>query len=303
MKTIRKFAALYFNLSRKESNGFIILCGLVFVFIFLPVLTRTVYSSGDISPDASEQQRLDSIVALLEEPPKSESKFFNTRNFQHKKTIYSSFNPNNASEAELITAGVPRFIAVRIVKFRASGAVFRNKEDLRKLYGLTESTYQELLPHIDLPEKTENIKHNSTNAPQKTTVSSFDLNKADSTQLLSLKGIGPVLASRMVRYRKKLGGYISVEQLHEIYGLDSSVVKTLAERIYIIPGFVPVTINLNTADEMMLQSHPYIGKKAGKAILSYRSQHGRFNSTDELKNIHAIAPEWFGKMLPYLSVE
>lgn len=303
MKKIRNFAALYFNLSRKESNGFIVLCGLVLLFIFLPLLTRTVYSSDNITPGLAEQHSLDSMVAILEEPEKSSSYLHKTTKAQNRKTTYSSFDPNSTSEAEMVNAGVQAFIAKRIVKLRSKGVLFKNKEALKKIYGLTETAYQQLYPYIDLPEKIEFIKPFPSSSHPKSIVSSFDLNQADSAQLLSLKGIGPVLACRITKYRKKMGGYIAIEQLQEIYGLDSSVVLELKEKLYITAGFIPEKINLNTTDETLLQSHPYIGKKTGKAILNYRKQHGKFSTLEDMKNIHSISPENFAKMRPYLSVE
>lgn len=299
---LHNFIALYFNLSRKEANGFIILCLLIPLFIFLPWIGR-IWLSSDDPISWQDQQTLDSLVARIEAHSGDKEIADSTALKKTRKTIvYASFNPNNAMEEEMVSSGVPDFIARRIIKFRRKGGVFKTKEDFKKIYGLSEKTYQQLLPYIRLESTPIAVnpvtKINGSNT--KTFSTPFDLNKADSLTLVSLKGIGPVLASRILRYRLRLGGFISLQQLKEVYGLDSMALKEINSYGYIEENFSPNKIDVNSSDEKLLFTHPYIGKKIAGMIFNYRAQHGNFTSPEQLRNIRSIPEQALSKILPYV---
>ena len=131
----------------------------------------------------------------------------------------------------------------------------------------------------------------------------FDINQADTTKLKYLKGIGSVLAARVIRYRNKLGGFIDQKQYKEIYGLEDSVVKNLHKNSYIAKNFKPKQLNVNTCDFKTLVRHPYITYTQVKNIIAYRSQHGPFptlQALNKLANINAVALK---KIVPYLTVK
>ncbi len=306
MQKLKKFIALYFNLSRKETNGFILLCILVLVFIFLPFIFQSVFSSESMLLQ-SDQEALDSLTTLLESV-KEEPYNVNQKNDpkpNENTYSYSAFDPNHSSEEEMTRAGVPAFIAKRMVKFRSKGGVFRTKEDVKKMYGLSEAVYTKLYAFIELPDK-DTAPKQFTSSPvpyQKKQAVPFDLNTVDSIRLLALKGIGPSFASRILKYRNKLQGFISMEQLKEVYGLDSIALQELNTYAFIDKTFIPKKVTINTSDETILLTHPYIGKKFAKIIAGYRQQHGNYTSVEELKNIRSISEQQYLKMVPYLTVE
>ena len=107
--------------------------------------------------------------------------------------------------------------------------------------------------------------------------------------LKRLKGIGPVLASRIVKYRGLLGGYYSVDQLTEVYGISDSLFYTIREHVCIDTSLVR-KISINEAGEAQLSMHPYIGRYRAKAILSYRKSVGTISGIEELVK-NKIIPE------------
>jgi competence ComEA-like helix-hairpin-helix protein len=130
----------------------------------------------------------------------------------------------------------------------------------------------------------------------------IDINLADTTAFISLPGIGSRLANRIVNFRDKLGGFYSVQQVGETFGLPDSTFQLIKPRLQ----YTPVTvkkININTADTGTLKGHPYIRWKIANAIVQYRQQHGAFHSAEELLQIVLITPELFQKILPYLTVQ
>lgn len=131
----------------------------------------------------------------------------------------------------------------------------------------------------------------------------FDLNLADTTQLKSIYGIGPVIARRIVTYRTNLGGFIVHNQLYEVWGLDSTVVGRLTEKSVIAPGFTPVKLQINRCSERDLAIHPYIRTKLARAIVNYRLQHGDFLSVEDLTKIAVIDEKAFHRIKPYVTLD
>ena len=131
----------------------------------------------------------------------------------------------------------------------------------------------------------------------------FDLNLADTTQLKTIYGIGPVIAKRIVTYRENLGGFISFNQLREVWGLDSTVVKKLTERSVITPGFTPNKLAINRCGEQELGRHPYLRTKLARAIVNYRLQHGNFIALDDLRKITLIDEKIFLRIEPYITLD
>ncbi|MCG8339806.1 MAG: helix-hairpin-helix domain-containing protein [Cytophagales bacterium] len=131
----------------------------------------------------------------------------------------------------------------------------------------------------------------------------FDINSADTTQLKQISGIGVTLAKRIVKYRDKLGGFISKDQYKEVYGLQEAVIERLAKYTYIVPAFKPRKMNINTYHFKALVSHPYILYKHAKNIIAYREQHGNFAAVEDLLALPLIDKDDLEKMKPYLAVE
>lgn len=125
-----------------------------------------------------------------------------------------------------------------------------------------------------------------------------DLNKASIEELQLIQGIGPVLSERIAKFRDKLGGFVSEEQIHEVYGLDSLVIGNLLH-IYSIQS-APKKIAINTDSLRELASHPYISYDLARIIMNYRKANGDIRNVDDLKKIKALDAETFTRLKPYL---
>jgi competence protein ComEA len=128
----------------------------------------------------------------------------------------------------------------------------------------------------------------------------FDINQADTTTLKRIPGIGKVLSNRILKYRDMLGGFISISQLKEVYGLNDTVLWALDTLVLIRTDFSPIQLAINESDEFVLSKHPYIGKAMAKSLSSYRFQHGSYGSADDFKNIHMLDTLELKKALPYI---
>lgn len=130
----------------------------------------------------------------------------------------------------------------------------------------------------------------------------LDINLADSAVWSHLPGIGFRLACRIVHFREKLGGFYSIDQVKETFGLPDSTFQSIRPFLQ-NNGTEMQKINLNAAEQEALQAHPYIRWKLAKEIIQYREQHGGFKSVEELQQLALMDAEDYKKLAPYLEVK
>lgn len=143
-------------------------------------------------------------------------------------------------------------------------------------------------------------KKNSSFSSLKRRIEPFEINVADTTQFIALPGIGSKLAARIVTFREKLGGFYEVNQIREVYGLQDSVFKKILPLLKCDPAKIR-KISINDADRDQLKMHPYIRWNIAEAVVSYREQHGRFSSPDDLSKLENVETAALEKMMPYIS--
>ena len=130
----------------------------------------------------------------------------------------------------------------------------------------------------------------------------LDINSVDSIQLRTLKGIGPVLAKRIVEYRVKLGGFLKTEQLKEVYGLKKETFDNIQSNIKILDSAI-IQLNINSCSIEELKNHPYFDWNLANSIVNFRHQHGMFSSIDKIKSIHLVVDKIYRKIATYLRIE
>jgi len=127
----------------------------------------------------------------------------------------------------------------------------------------------------------------------------IDINSCDSSALIALPGIGPVLSARIIKYRNLIGGFASVKQLMEVYGLPQETYDLIKGRLFADISDLR-RINVNSADFRELSHIHYLEKYDISAILKYRELSGRIKSIEDLKENKILAPEKADKVEPYL---
>lgn len=131
---------------------------------------------------------------------------------------------------------------------------------------------------------------------------SLELNEADSESLVKLPKIGPVMASRIIQYRNKLGGFHSLNQLTEIWGFKEDLLFDLEGKIYINEKRLS-PIYINKVELEKLKTHPYFKYTLSNAIVNYRKAHGNFSALEDLKNIKLVSDSIYQLILPYCRIE
>ena len=167
----------------------------------------------------------------------------------------------------------------------------------------------EISPNFKFPDWVTNKNdNNSSNAKWKTQHLSKnyikrDINSATAEELRAVNGIGEKLASRIINFRNKLGGFLVNEQLYEVYNLDREVASGVLERFMVIELPKINKININDASFKEVLSIIYIDYDLTKKILNYRDEVAEIQSLEELKKIDGFPLEKFDRIALYLQAK
>lgn len=148
--------------------------------------------------------------------------------------------------------------------------------------------------------KTVASKYYPVSSPVIVSRAVLDINTADSADLEQLPGIGEKLSARIIKYRDKLGGYIDVQQLKEVYGMTDSNYLKCKGQLKVSANFRPLKIQVNRADYASLRKHPYIHHFFAKSLTAYIKAHERMLDSEALFEIGSLSKEEILKVLPYL---
>jgi competence protein ComEA len=280
------------------------------LFVFLAI-SAFIQNRTSALGSAIDENKLALFEVQIAENIRAKDSITKLKNASSELTF---FNPNSDSYVTLMDKGIYSSLAKNIINYRDKGGRFKRKSDLKKLYKINEKVYRELFPFIVISRLEEGVeekdegsveevsKENSYNNSKKKFSKSLELNTASAEELKSLKGIGEVLSSRIVKYRDLLGGFFEIKQMLEVYGVDSSFL-VLNKNKLVLDHQKIVKINLNTIGEKELARHPYVGYKLAKQLCVYRQQHGNYSGIQDLKNVHYLKGKKLNRILPYLDLK
>jgi len=306
----------YFSFTKKERHGIIYIVFIIAALIFLPFLFP--YFSKKESIDTSKFEK---EIAQLQIDSSSKKIHFKFRD-EYENDVSPSdkygseknvelfyFDPNTASVNDWVRLGIREKTAKTIQKYILKGGRFKKPEDLKKIWGLSETDVNRLIPYVSIKSADKNYLHfqekqfsEKASYNSKKSFDKIDINFADSTAFIALPGIGSKLANRIISFREKLGGFYSIDQISETYLLpDSTFQKIKAQLIVNSTAIKKININSASVDEM--KSHPYIRYYIANAIFQYRKQHGNFQSVEEIKKIMTVTDDIYNKAFPYLTTD
>lgn len=232
---MKRLLRSYTSFNKTERAGLI---GLLIILFLLIVFRASLPYIVSVKPDdvkrrqliakweGSKQNKMSSDAPNERVPVefKALSAIQSTNNQQKTSDLESishpklfTFDPNTLDSQGFRKLELSEKTTAALLHWRTKGKVFKNKEELRKVYTLTEEEYLRLKPYIAIK---------ATGRPQK-----INLNSADSTDLVYLNGIGPKLAHRIIEYRKKNGPFRSYDQLYEVYRFPDSTFQRLSQEL------------------------------------------------------------------------
>lgn len=297
----------YFNFNKGERNGTLVVIVVIIIVLSLPYFIQVS------TPDNKDEfSRFAKDIAIFESSLKNATDSINLarqldfqmmdRSVAENKLTPFPFNPNLLPSEQWSKMGLKDWQIKVIKKYEAKGGKFYNKEDFKRMFCISPSEYEILEPYISIPEKKNEYADRKPEVKEIKKKNLVDLNTADSVSLLTLYGIGPSFAKRIIKYRNLLGGFYSKQQLLEVYGFDQDRLDKIEDKCELSSGGIR-KLNINSIKTDELKKHPYFDYYTAKAIVDQRIILKKYSSLEQIKGIPLIHDELFNKIKNYLTLE
>lgn len=281
----------WLSFSKGERVAIISILAAIVVLILV-----SVFRPWPKSIDEKSLHNLDSLLALRQQAIEEKQSKLAESAPDVAELHPFPFNPNTLTEDEWKQIGLTDRQIRNIMNYQAKGGKFYSKNDLAKLYTISEEDFAQLESFIVLPEisrgmnnknaakSQENQSFEEKPKPEKKAIPIVDLNTVDSTTLVELPQIGPYMALRIIEFRNKLGGFIDKEQLRDVKGMDDERFATIEP--YINIGEAETRkIDINRADFKALVHHPYLNYEQVKRIFNQREKRGMIKNWEQLQGL------------------
>lgn len=289
----------YFSFSKKERHAFLLLFSLLVLFAAAPYF----YPVKKTVPAISEA--LAALATQNSGQPYPEKNYPATDLPGKPARVEKPFvfDPNTIDESGWKRLGLPDKTIRTILHYRDRGGRFRKPEDIGKIWGMPEADKERLIPYVRIPGEHGNPpwqRFRSEKSEKKLTdTARININTASVAEWEILPGIGPVLANRVVRYRDKIGGFGSVEQVAKTYGITDSLFQQIRSRLF-LESATPPKLRLNTASVFELTNKLKLPETIARAILVYRKEYGPFASIADLKKLVILPDSVYQRIAPLL---
>lgn len=304
----------FFYFSRGQRVGIAVFIGVILLTVIVRSTLPLFFKSQPVWMTKSFQTETDSFMRSIEildslKDIKYKSDYYKSFTYlsssEDKNQIHLDFfDPNTVDSIGLIRLGIRPYVAKNILKFRLKGGRFKNAADFSKIYGIQPDQFKLLEPFIrikhipgDTISTTYEEKHISDGVPV-----FVELNTADTTQLMLIKGVGKYLATAIVRFRQLTGGFVDIQQLKHIKGLTDLHFEQISPFCSVDARKIN-KIKVNFASVDKLKSHPYLGFYKAKSLYEYRRKVGKLKNIDEIEELDDFTPEDIQKIRPYLSFD
>ena len=292
-----EFLRKWLTFSKGERVAIITILAVIFFLILACLFRPSPKSLSDAS-----LLNLDSLLALRQAAIEAQQQKLAEQPQEMAELHPFPFNPNTITEDEWRQIGLTDRQIRNIMNYKAKGGKFFSKNDLGKLYTISEEDFAQLEPFIVLPEvargkntktseqsgvltpSTSSGAGSTTAKPAKKAIPVVDLNTVDSTTLVELPQIGGYMAVRILEFRDKLGGFVDIEQLRDVKGMDEA--RFAVVQPYIRIGEAETKkIDVNRADFKTLVHHPYLSYEQVKRIFNQREQRGMIKNWAQLEEL------------------
>ena len=268
------------NYTKHQKKGIL---GLIFIII----TTQIAYYFIDFStPHIQTKEE----IAWLAQQPQLDSLKLSAKKVTYK--VYP-FNPNFITDFKGAKLGMSVKEIDRLLTFRKLGKFANSPEEFQRVTGISDSLLMAISPYFKFPDWVTN-KQNYTNSyksyqkfPKKEALKIIDINQATKEDLMKISGIGEGISTRILNQKQAVGGFVSMEQMSEIWGLTPDVIESLNNyfRITTLPNINK--ININSASIKELSQFYYFKGPISRNIVLYRSMNGDIKIED-LTNIKAF---------------
>ena len=284
-----------FVISKRSKRGLLVLIlaslGLIFfprVYMFFQKEEAFVINSEQIAEFERTQKKFEKR---------------NYSNYYSKKKKYkapdSRFNPNTYSLSDWKNLGLSEKQSLVVLKFTSRGIY--SEQDLKRIFVIPDILFELIRDSVIYPERFQNSPNQESLKKQAKQITLINLNTADTTEFMKIYGVGAFYAKQIIRYREKLGGYFTKEQLFEVWKMTNEAYDKIKDHVFISEKDVK-RININSVTIEELKVHPYLKWNQANSIIKMRIQRNGFKNIEEIKESVLIDSETYEKLFPYLSL-
>ncbi len=281
--------------SKRNRRGVVALIVVAVIIVLLPRFAQLF--SSDVELDVSTED----VKAFEKSKKNFQNKKRNYYNKFEKKKRFSlpprKFNPNEYSAEDWMNLGLSEKQVAVLLKFTKNG--IRSNEDLKRIFVISDELYALIKDSTYYPERPK-IEY-TPKVVEEMKVQKLEINAASIEDLENLKGIGPFFAKQIIKYRERLGGFASKEQILEVWKMTIETYDKLIPQI-VIDKLKIRKLKINELTPEELKNHPYLNWNQVNSIIKMRMQRGKFNAIDEIQESKLIDAETFEKLIPYLSL-
>lgn len=286
-----------FEFTKEQRKGifalFLILIGIQILFFFV---NNSPFLTSAQNKENKDWMQMQSIIDSLKLEQSKSKKIF-------------PFNPNFISDYKGYQLGLSKNELDKLFAFRKQNRYVNSAKEFQEVTGVSDSLLQVIQPYFKFPdwvtyknkkrfEKT-NFKNGNSNSITKP-IQIIDLNQATQEDFIKIYGIGPALSERILKYKENLGGFVHVDQLDEVWGLNPDVLVKLKSNFQVLrmPNVPKYKINDLSLKELM--KFPYFNYAIAKEIVTYRSMNGDLKNVEDLTKIKGISVEKINIIALYL---
>ena len=291
----------HFWYQKGQRNGIFILIILIVIFQFIIVFVD-FSSKENVNIDTPKvvafRHQIDSLRKI---------------NLENKRLKIFPFNPNYITDYKGAQLGMSLVEIDKLLAFRKTGKFINSKKEFQKVTAISDSLLNSISSYFKFPDwvvkREQNIELSTSRDTRlfakksKYIVTSTDINIAVKDDLKTINGIGEKLSERIIKYRSKLQGFSTPNQLYEVWGLSAEVaVKVLLVfKLVKLPNIQKS--NVNTVSFKELLKNPYIDYELCKKIFNYKDEVAELQDISELKNIIGFPLELYDRIVLYLVAE
>lgn len=280
----RKIQA-YFKFSRDQRIGIYLLFAII-------IILQLVYFFADFnsSPFFPEKEKWMSLQREIDSIKDHDG------NKEEKKYL---FNPNFITDYKGYKLGMTIDQIDRLLAFRRENKYVGSAKEFQDITKVSDSLLVTMVPYFKFPDWIQGkkeVKRTRNYSSEKEVVKNkkiivIDINQATQEDLVKVSGIGDILSLRILKQKERLGHFVSMEQLKEVWGLSSEVLSNLNSHFDILELDSFKKIAINDASLKELSSFPYFRYVLAKQILIHRSMNGNINNIEDLIKIKGFPVE------------
>lgn len=284
-----------FAFSRSQRNGVLLLFSII-------IASQTAYFFTDFSFSSNKSPEKEQWLSLQTQIDSLKQE---KRNYVPK--IYP-FNPNFITDYKGYKLGMSVLEIDRLLAFRKQNKYVNSPEEFQAVTKVSDSLLNAISPYFKFPDWVNNKKqfkeykkYPNTTFAKKEKIVVKDINQATQEDLIKIYGIGEAISLRILKMKENLGGFVSMEQMKDVWGLSPEVIEKLNThfKVSVLPNVKKVDINNASIKE--LSQFPYFNYQQARQIVTFRSMNGDFKNVDDLTKIKGLSIEKANIIALYLT--